>query len=266
MCPSCRQPLAAEISGIPRARVSLDEKAFPLDFPFVPLVGVGDFVVEGWKLFFANFRAIAMITLVLYVPVYCVQNLIVYSLGLQESLHVLWIAMIPALIVGSLSAPAVFYANAVFLREHRQAEVGESLTWGLKKWLPMLLATVVIWSLTWAGMVLLIIPGLYLTAKYGVAQEALSLEGLKPMAALRRSASLTEGVKGEFLIVFFVQLCIMLAIVFMVGVFTGLYPRWWTTTLSDVIGALLGQAFPCTFLLFYLTRVKQSEAKAVTPP
>ncbi len=50
------------------------------------------------------------------------------------------------------------------------------------------------------GMVLLIVPGLYWGARYGLTTMLVADRKLDPMAAFRESARLTDGVKGDLLL------------------------------------------------------------------
>jgi hypothetical protein len=96
------------------------------------------------------------------------------------------------------------------------------------KALPIYLAAVVILTpITTLGLVLLVVPGLYLFGRFYLAGAAVVVEGLGPVAALRRSWALTAGAAWTIL------LFLVLAVLFVVG----------AAVLSSGIGAAFGVVF-----------------------
>lgn len=89
--------------------------------------------------------------------------------------------------------------------------------------LPYLAAVLLITPLTTLGLVLLFVPGLYLFGRMILVGPVIIAEGLRPMAALRRSWALTEPSGGAIL------WFIVLSLLFVVGV----------TVLASGIGAAL---------------------------
>ena len=87
--------------------------------------------------------------------------------------------------------------------------VGEAISTALKFFVPMLLAAIIGGIATGIGMLLLIIPGIYLWIKFSMAGPAIAAEKISnPIEALKRSWALTKGnslyIFGLFLIVIIV--------------------------------------------------------------
>jgi hypothetical protein len=62
------------------------------------------------------------------------------------------------------------------------------------------------------GLVLLIVPGIYVAGKYGLATPAVVLEDIQSKQAFKRSAVLTEGSIGRILTIYFVAWILVVVI------------------------------------------------------
>ena len=90
--------------------------------------------------------------------------------------------------------------------------VGEAISTALKFFVPMLLAAIIGGIAIGIGMLLLIIPGIYLWIKFSMTGPAIAAEKISnPIDALKRSWALTKGnslyIFGLFLIVIIVGGC-----------------------------------------------------------
>jgi hypothetical protein len=77
--------------------------------------------------------------------------------------------------------------------------VGDSLGTGLRKWLPLAIATVLSYFAIMLGLILFIIPGLILLAMFFAVHPAVVLEGRGPISAMGRSRELSRGARMRIL-------------------------------------------------------------------
>lgn len=75
---------------------------------------------------------------------------------------------------------------------------GAALAW--PRFLEFLLTWVLFWLIVAGGLVLLVVPGLIWAAQFGFAIFSVMDRRSDPIAALRRSSSLTRGTKGKVLL------------------------------------------------------------------
>lgn len=104
---------------------------------------------------------------------------------------------------------------------------GAALTRALKALPVYLVAVLIMTPATTLGLVLLIVPGLYLFARLFLVGAVVVVEGLGPVAALQRSWALTADVAWTIL------LFLLLGVLFVLGV----------AVLSGGVGAALGVVF-----------------------
>lgn len=75
----------------------------------------------------------------------------------------------------------------------RQPEWAESLKAGLRRWIALVAATILLTIGSTFGLLFCIVPGVFLFTMWAVTPAALIAEGLGPFAALRRSFRLVRG-------------------------------------------------------------------------
>jgi hypothetical protein len=93
--------------------------------------------------------------------------------------------------------PLVTAVNALVVRDLGEgkppADVGAVLRAALRAF-PRVLGAVVLYALaTFAGLIALIVPGIWIAVRGYFAAQAAALEGLPPAAAMRRSSELVQG-------------------------------------------------------------------------
>jgi hypothetical protein len=103
-------------------------------------------------------------------------------------------ALAPWAIISSLLGMIGHLAIYHLVLGDRNPTVGEAISLGLGSFLTFLLASIIATVGITIGMLLLIIPGIYLAVKFMLAGPAIVAEGIKsPLDALSRSWALTKG-------------------------------------------------------------------------
>ena len=114
---------------------------------------------------------------------------------------------------------AMTYIAVRHLRGER-AGLRDAMMLALRRYGPILGASVLSILATYLGMLLLIVPGLILACMYAVAIPVCAFETLGPIESLKRSAILTKTIRwriaGVFAIVFCVFLLIIIPVTFLV--------------------------------------------------
>ncbi len=97
----------------------------------------------------------------------------------------------------------------------------KSLFKGYPLLLNYLIASIIYGLMVIAGLVLLIIPGIYLGLKYQFYGYAIADKGLGPIDALKESGKMTEGAKQNLLIFWLTLYCGIIVIMLIIAVFIG---------------------------------------------
>jgi hypothetical protein len=183
-------------------------------------LAVGEMLDAGFRLFSARFWTLIACVLVPVVP------LTIIATGLQASVDpnafdldatsdvdsgtALAGTLVAALIqfaAAALAIAACFKAiSAAYLGE--RAGAAESLRYGLGRTLPLCVAYIVVIVIVVVGLILLIIPGIWLAVKLSMVFPVVVFERRNPFAAIGRSWSLTSGhfwrTLGTLLVVFLI--------------------------------------------------------------
>lgn len=137
----------------------------------------------------------------------------------------------PQVVVTLLLIPSIIGAAAqlalTWLIATPGGTPGRALAVGIKAVPAYLVAVLIITPVTTLGLLLLVVPGLYLFARLFLVGPAVVIEGLGPITALRRSWAMTADI-GWTLTLFFV-----LAVLFVLG----------ASILASGVGAALGLLF-----------------------
>jgi len=102
-----------------------------------------------------------------------------------------------AWIVMSLVSQAVIVHGAFQDMRGRPAGLGESLTKGLARFVPILLLAICMGTCFILGFALLIVPGFILLTMWAVAAPACVVERLGPLQSMGRSRELTKGCRWK---------------------------------------------------------------------
>jgi hypothetical protein len=159
---------------------------------------IGGLVSDGFGLYFREFRTFIAIAAAVVVPV----QLIVSGAGLGElsgrydAKPTIAEQLIPAaaqlLVIMPLTTAMCIYA-LLDLAEGKQPSVASSIQRGLDIFAPLLLVMLMYAAGAALGLAALIVPGIYIAVRWGLAVQSVVVDGRRGADALRRSWALVEG-------------------------------------------------------------------------
>lgn len=196
-------------------------------------LSVGEMLDGGFRLFRARFGTLMLCVLVPVVPLTILATALQASVdenafdinttATSDSGTALAGTLVGGLIqfaAAALAIAACFRAiSAAYLGEH--ADAGESLRYALGRLVPLLVCYVILILIVVLGLVLLIVPGIFLAVKLSMAFPALVFERTGPLASLGRSWTLTKGhfwrTFGTLLVVFLITFVLQLVLAGIAG-------------------------------------------------
>lgn len=194
---------------------------------------LGQILDQSVTLLKNHFKLFVGITLIIYGPAIFVQSLLEHMMTVDvdgtatsaeaataafESMAFLGflqiiVGIILLLIISPLTLAAMTFAVGKEYLD-KPTTIGESLKNALSQLWPVLKTGIISGIMIILGFMLFIIPGIYLTFKYYIAQQVVVLEGVSGWAALKRSGEL---MKGNMMTAF--ALGVLLFVILMAGVF-----------------------------------------------
>lgn len=111
--------------------------------------------------------------------------------GEEMALTFLFVTLV-SMVAAQIIQGAIAYGVYRTLR-NEQASIGEAITRGMSRIVPLVIAALLVGLCTGLGMVLLIVPGLILMCMWQVTIPACVVERLGATASMKRSADLTKG-------------------------------------------------------------------------
>jgi hypothetical protein len=174
---------------------------------------VGGLISDGFRLYVQNFWVLLGLAAAVVIPV----ELIVTGVGLgwltsgYDPTPPLGEALVPALTQGFVIAPLVTAMSLFVLldaADGTRARFGATLQRGLDMFAPVFLVVVIALIGVTTGLVLFIIPGIYLGIRWLFAPAAVVIDGKRGMEAFQRSGELVSGFWwrcfGVIILVYFV--------------------------------------------------------------
>ena len=148
-------------------------------------------LADAYRFFSGNFRQLT----VLFLPIMTIVTLlglVPEMAGNEEITTVFWQALIYFLLYP-------FYAGAMILflaksTRHETTGYGQLLRESSALWWPLLMLTLIVGIAVLFGFALLILPGIWIAIRLSFAEIYLVVEGLSPLAALRKSHEATREV------------------------------------------------------------------------
>jgi hypothetical protein len=223
VCESCDFPLGADRAtgeGVPPGEPSWTAPDTsgtsgawpPADaIPSPPFKSASDVISPMLAVYRKHFTLIGILVLVATIPEALIRygvvdfrraRFAVAGAGMGFTSVQGWLLWLLAMGSASLLAGSLIYA-VVDLQRAASASAGECLSRGLKAWPRVFVLTLLYVLIVMAGYVLLIVPGVVLSLMFAVCVPVAVIEGLGPIAALKRSYALTSGYKGLIFITTF---------------------------------------------------------------
>lgn len=170
----------------------------------------GEILDTGFQLLRNHFGLLVGLSLVLYAPVALLQILVAGSTSTGEapSVGVAIFGMLPLGLTILIVAPIVSAANTyaigkLYLGE--KVEFADAWRVALELMLPLVGTSLLSMFAIFIGILLLIVPGIYLILAFILLWQVMVLERVFGVAALRRSHELMKGNKGRALGILFVS-------------------------------------------------------------
>lgn len=190
-------------------------------------LSIGEMLDAGFKLFRHRFGTLMVCVLVPVVPLSILSTIIVGSVDdtafdvnapASDSSSVDVANLIDNLLSGAAAAIAIAACFKVISSAYlgERADAGTSLRYGLSRLLPLVVAYFAMSICVGIGIVLLLVPGIFLAVKWSMTFPAIVAERAGPFAAMRRSWELTRGhwwrTFGTLLVVVLISFVLSIAI------------------------------------------------------
>jgi len=191
-------------------------------------LSVGGVLKRGFSTYFANFVPFTVLALILYLPslIFGYSASLSFSAGVDVGVMpgytpidfavMLLSAVLTYVLIGALVYGAVQHLNG------HKAGVGELISRGLSRVVPVIVIAILFSLALGVGFTLLIVPGVFLVVVWSVAIPASVVERPGIFGAFSRSWQLTKGYRWPVLGIQLVLLVIMLGLSLIVGVVAGI--------------------------------------------
>jgi hypothetical protein len=187
-------------------------------------MGLGGILDQAIAITRDHFKLLFTIMLLLLIPVSLIQSFIVFSIlpalppnpTMEDIMRVnqvqasYWpvfagIGLLNLLVVYPVTNGAVIYAVArLYLGKSITAV--EAISKGFRRLGPLLGTSILVYLAVFGGLMLCIIPGIYFSIWFGLAQHVVMIEQLSGTTALKRSKQLVHKDRGTFLALILVLL------------------------------------------------------------
>lgn len=154
---------------------------------------LNNLLLDSWRFFANHLRVIVIIVLPIVVPIEVFAAVYeYYFLGDQPTMQQLLMLRIPSIIASPIySVAVVFYIASVVYNK----PLGLGALWqlGVKFWFAYFTLSLLIGILAGFGLLMFILPGIFLLAKFAFAPFDLLLNGSNPIDAIKHSWQQTTG-------------------------------------------------------------------------
>lgn len=148
---------------------------------------VGAIFSRAWQIYSANFVVFTLVTLVVSLPNLLSGEGQTFGGGVWNFvIFILW------MIANTVGLAVILYAAFQAMRG-RAVVIGDAIRRGLSRFWPIVGLAILEWLGIMVGFMLFIVPGVMLFIRWSAAMPACVVEGLGPLASMKRSAQLTKG-------------------------------------------------------------------------
>lgn len=184
-------------------------------------------LLDSWRFFRNHLRVLAIIILPIVLPIEIFAAIYEYHfLGAEPTMQELLMLRIPSIIAAPIySIAVVFYIASII--DNKPLPLSSLWQLGIRYWLMYFIMSFMIGMMAGVGLLLFILPGLFLLAKFAFAQFELLLHGHSPPQALQRSWQRTTGHTATVLGGYVVLATLFIAVYLGLGTLLGLlYPDY----------------------------------------
>jgi hypothetical protein len=153
-----------------------------------------------------------------------------------------WLAYLATMLLFVVEAGAITH-GVIHHLAGKPVSLGAMVATGLRRFLPLLVVGLLIYLMVTIGIVLLIVPGVFLACALAAAIPAVVVERPGIFGAIRRSFALTKGKRFAIFTAFLVLLLVTIGVT---GFGSFLLPQL-TASFSPMLGTLLGLGINIVF-------------------
>jgi hypothetical protein len=151
-------------------------------------INITTILADSYRFFIGNLSQLAGLFLPILLIVATLERGLMATAG-SESMF--WTALVSLLVY-----PLYTGAMLLLLAQRTRRETptnGQLLRAAVALWWPLLVLTFIVGVAVFSGVLLLIVPGIWIAVRLSFAEIYLVVEGLMPLAAMRKSHDATEG-------------------------------------------------------------------------
>ena len=215
---------------------------------------VGHVLSRAWDVFSANFVKFVIITAIVTLPnTLLFVNTPEVSQGVPPDAGFFWRVfggLVVAIFLNMLAQAVILYIAFQYLRG-RLAPLGDALQHGLSRLLPIIGVVVLSILGIWAGLLLLIVPGIMLALRWMVAMPVCVVERLGPVESLKRSAVLTKGYRWKIFGIFLLLWLINIALGIVIKLFSYMVGPTATLVINFLWTAVWAAYFNSLWVMIY---------------
>ncbi len=229
---------------------------------------VTDWLKSGWQTYKEHYKQLIGGSIILF----SISGLSYVDQLIPRLTNLVWLVEI---VIGSLTAAgwSIFCLNLV---RGTQTQIGTIFS-GFKKIKVVLIVSFFYYAIMFGGMMLLIIPGVIWSIKYGFNLYLVMERGLLPRESLRVSAEITKGHKGKLFALFVILSLLYIPVMVPLTIFANrsyyevsgwiLFPLWLVTWVPMilVLTPLTGATFAAAYEQLSQLRDESSYLQAEQP-
>lgn len=228
-----------------------------------PFVGASDGIGPTFHLFRKNLWLITKIVFVIVAPYEVFKALSVNPGEIDWQLSAGLFAL--QLMTNVLVVPALFYALLTVIQTGTAPSVNEAYRWSLSKFPKLILASLISWTLTVIGFMLLVIPGIILSLTFSLVYPVAVFEKGSAVDALRRSSQLTRGrrwhIFGAYFVIWILVLVISVVASGIMNIFLLNGVTFWPlVVMVAIVNAIFAEALTVCSLVIYLGILRTLES------
>jgi hypothetical protein len=226
---------------------------------------IGQVLSRAFDVFFKHMAIFTLIATVVFLPLPLLGGVLLSAVGSgsapPEQIGVIsfWISLLTfalSLVCTALATAVILYGAFQHMRGY-PVRLGESITRGLARFLPLLGLIVLQMLGVMLGAFLLIIPGLILLVMWYVAVPVCVVERTGPVKSLSRSQELTKGFRWKLFGLFLLVLIVSALGGNVLPIAGGALAGFWGQVAVSIVWQGLSQAFGSVLIVvtYYYLRV-----------